>query len=430
MPSRMNDGDHTEWLFSAPAGLTVAKVTYSRWLWKHDDDNLHPELRSVGTALEGCSIVFPASRCDIGLTEGGYTTIAGLSSPTLTVGVRCELISPATGCVADGGTVPATAAVLYDAVVTINDPTPPTIGGVSGSLLAGGWLRGAQSLAVDASDAAGVLEWSAQADGATVADSNPRVCDYTFAKPCPDLTAGPLSVNTAGLADGSHTITVDVLDTAKNKATSAPTIIQTDNTAPTAPQGLSAAGAAMSATKTISGSVPAGQFSPVTSADFAVCDAAGNGCGSAQSAAVSGSSFSFPVTVTEGTHVIRVWLADQAGNALAANAGSVTVVLTTPAKSEVTVSSRVSSGRPRRVLATVSARAPGPILLTIAIGDAHGHRVRLITRTVKLHNGRGTVTFHTTSAARHIAMRASYSGSPEWLAGSARRTVVLRATRR
>lgn len=436
----LRDGDRADIRFVAPTGTLISAITYQRWLQKGTDDDFQPTLQLAdGAVLETCSIPMDAFTCEVGVAGTGANpeiTFGGLATTSLSLGVGCRPTPPATQCQAGGGTVYHFIAVLYDASVTLNDPSPPTIGTISGSLLSAGWLRGIRALAIDASDASGISGWSAQADGALAASSTSS-CDYTFVKPCPDLSAAPLSVNTTTIPDGTHAVTVTALDAANNSTTSPPTTVRVDNTAPAAP-GLSVSGAPDMASKTIQGTIPGGQFSPVVSASYVVCDAAGGGCSSAATIPVSGSTFSFPVTVTPGAHIVRVWLTDEAGNSAVTNAASVTTALasdptvatTAPASPSVPASdsavSLATHRSPRRkITVTVLARAPGPIDVTVSITDRHGHRQRRIVRAVHLKAGRGSLVFHTTSASRHVSIRATYAGSAAWLPGSAARVLAV-----
>jgi hypothetical protein len=247
-----------------------------------------------------------------------------------------------------------------------------------------------------------------------------ETCDYTFVKPCPDISAAPLTVDTATLPDGPHTVVVHAADAANNVASADPRTVLTDNTAPGAPK-LSVTGAAGSATKVAHGTIPGGQASPVTRATYVVCNSAGAGCSSERTVAVAGDTFSFPITVTSGSRKVKAWLADEAGNSSPARAGAVTAARATNAS--VALRTRISfSGK---ISVTVSAKAPGPIRLTLSITDARGHRIRRITRAVHLHNGRGTVTFRAPRRARHLSARATYAGSAAWLPGTAKRSVVI-----
>ncbi len=312
------------------------------------------------------------------------------------------------------------AAVIYDATVTINDPTPPTLGTVSGPALSGAWLRGPQSLSVDASDSSGISMWSASGDGVTVGTAA-GACDDTFTKPCPDLANTPLSINTAALTDGAHQLTLTVRDAADNSMTGPPTAIRTDNTAPNAPA-LTVTGSATAATKIIHGTVPANQFSPVVAASYVVCNAAGAACSPAKTVPVSGATFAFPVTIPPGQRLIKTWLTDGAGNFTPANAGHVTAAIA--ARSNVSLATRMAAKG--GVTVTVSSRAPGPLELTVSITDRRGHRIRRIVRHLHLHHGTAAVTFHPAAAAHRITAHATYAGSPGWLPGTATRAVTIR----
>jgi hypothetical protein len=87
--------------------------------------------------------------------SGSPASVTALATPSLSFGVRCATGDPLVVC-ATGGTIHHVRAALYNASVSISDSGGPTLGGASGTLLAGGWLRGAQTAGIVASDASGI----------------------------------------------------------------------------------------------------------------------------------------------------------------------------------------------------------------------------------------------------------------------------------
>lgn len=115
---------------------------------------------------------------------------------------------------------------IRSAAITIEDFTQPSLSvGVPG-----GWLRGTQTINMDARDNVGVQRTEILVDGAR-RNANVRSCDDSRAVPCPNGD-GSVSLNTAdGIADGRHTITLRAVDTASNPV-DADRAILIDNTAP------------------------------------------------------------------------------------------------------------------------------------------------------------------------------------------------------
>ena len=246
-------------------------------------------------------------------------------------------------------------------------------------------------------------------------------CDFTFVKPCPDISAAPLTVDTATLRDGPHTIVVHAADAANNVATTAPRTVLTDNSAPGAPK-LSVTGAAASAAKTIHGTVPAG---PGESGDAG--DVCGLQLGRGPGARASTPSPS-PATRSRSRSPSR---AARARSRPGSPTRPETRRRPTPRQSR-RHAHRTPRSRSRTrisfsgtVTMTVSAKAPGRSSLTVSLTDARGHRVRRILRTIHLHHGRGTITFRAPRRAHHLSAHATYAGSASWLPGTAKRSVVI-----
>jgi hypothetical protein len=74
---------------------------------------------------------------------------------------------------------------------------------------------------------------------------------------------------------------------------------------------------------------------------------------------------------------------------------------------------------------TVSAKAPGPIHLTVSLTDARGHRVRRIRRTIRPDHGRGTITFHAPRRAHNLSAHADVYRLGVVASGTAKRSVVI-----
>lgn len=316
--TNLADGASGSWTFTAPASLRVSAITYRRWLWKQDDDDLRPELGTAeGSVLEGCSIVYPQSRCDIGASGGATTTLTDLSTTSLVMRLGCRLTS-GFGCVADGGTVPGAAAILYDAAVTLRDDIPPSWSAPpSGSIYDGGWLRGGRSLTAGGSDASGIQRVFAVVDGADAGHTD-QACDFTYARPCANVSGATTLVETAALGDGEHSLRAGLQDAAGNDALTDQATIKVDNTAPASPTVVAPPRLwSADTTPAIGLGIPPSQASPVNDVRYTICDALGVNCGSPQSA-TDGASSGITVirpALSEGQHVLRVWLADQAGNA-------------------------------------------------------------------------------------------------------------------
>jgi hypothetical protein len=233
-------GTSAGWTFTAPVGTTITAINYERYIGHQLDlfNEWSPALRADGTAIpsetcldsshngETCFVGGPPDEGD----EPGVIT--GLSAHQLSLGVVCQALS-SDECVT-GSTQHEVWAAMYGAVVTVSDPTPPTLGAPSGELwepgASGGFHKGAESVTMSAQDVgAGVQSIVLSADGQPV-ETYSASCNFTFAQPCP-LSTGPqtLTLPTTELADGQHTLTLVATDAAGNQSPIASEQITVDN---------------------------------------------------------------------------------------------------------------------------------------------------------------------------------------------------------
>lgn len=213
----------------------------------------------------------------------------------------------------------ATISAHYIAATEV-DPRPPLLGPVTGSALAGGILRGHQSLAAEASDVGGGLSaLSVLANGLPAAPAVPGGCAVasvsnrstygtvaTSPTPCPPALHGSWTLDTAAYPfhDGANTLSVCASDFATigqpNTTCSPPVSVTVDNSCTESPvPGGSAIAAQFSGTDTeavtvgygtpaeVSGELRDGAGDPVSGATICVkSQTLGTGEGPAPVAAV------------------------------------------------------------------------------------------------------------------------------------------------
>jgi hypothetical protein len=431
-------GTSAGWTFAAPAGTTIAAITYERYLGHENDtsNSWSPALRADGSIVPGetCTVTLPSVGCLLGGPpgEGGEPgVVTGLSAHQLTFGVVCQVLSPET-CVT-GATEYSVWAAMYGATVTINDPMPPTVGTPSGALwgpgAAGGFHKGTESVTVSAQDVGGgVQRIVLSADGNPV-ETYSASCDFTFAQPCPLSTgAQTLTLPTTSLVDGGHTLTLAATDAAGNQSIVASEQITVDNSPPPPSVGLAAtATQAGGSTFTVTWSVPGGQVAPITAATYQVCPASGSGACSVPVAAPAEG----PATVTvpgPGTWTLAVWLTNAAGNGGPANAAHTTLTVPTggaggggsggsgsgggsgggngsPAPSATIHLSETLRGR--ELVVHVSGPATGKVRVGFT-GRLDGRTVASCAKTIAFKHGKLTATFKLgPRTAAHATIRVS-----------------------
>lgn len=418
-------GTRAGWTFTAPAGTSITGITYERFIGHQFDgfNDWSPALRANGTIVPGetcLDSVENGETCSVGAPPGGEpATITGLSAHELSVGVLCQVPS-GDECVT-GATEHKAWAAMYGATVTLADPTPPTLGTPSGVLWgpgeAGGFHKGTESVAVSADDVGGgAASIVLSADGRPV-ETYTAPCNFTFAGPCPSSTGTQtLTLPTAGLSDGAHTLALVATDAAGNQSAVASEQITVENSAPLPPVGLSAtATQAGGSTFTATWSNPTGQVAPITGALYQVCPASGSGSCSAPAPAPAAG----PATVTvpgPGSWSIAVWLSNAAGNASPAAAAHTSVIVSpsrpggsgpsTGPGTKPTI--RVTEAlRGRELVVHVSGPASGTVRVGFT-GRLRGRPIASGAKTVALRRGRLTVVFKLgPRAAAHALIRVS-----------------------
>lgn len=406
-------GTSAAWTSTAPPGTTFAGITYGRY-YGHtlDPDNYWvPALRADGTIIDDtCTdTVGNGETCFIGgpPDEGGEpATITGLTAHELSFGVTCQ--APLGQECVTGATEHAAWAAMYGTTLTINDPTPPTLGTPTGTLWGSGepvgYHKGIESVIVSAEDIGGGVQSIVLS-----VDGHPTVtyqaaCDFAFLKPCPSAT-GPqtLTLPTTDLTDGTHTLTLIAIDAARNESLVASKEITIDNNPPPPPVSLSATPTQEdSSTFVATWSDPVGDPAPITVATYQVCPASSSGaCGAPTAAPAAG-----PATVTvpgPGTWTLAVWLTDAAGNSSVITAADTTLSVPTDSTGESSVG---GSGEGSGGSGSSGGNGPsGSSSLkkaTIHVGETlHGRK--LIVRVIGPGTGEVRVSFTGRLAGRIVA---------------------------
>jgi len=224
-------GRIARWRLAAPAGLSITHVQAWSYIKDQTDEFWTPFLHTFeGSVLQTCEITPGGGFCDDGLhqySSGVSPNIDAVVNATgLELGISCD---PTSGSFCGGGfSLHRALATLFAARVTITETTGPTLSNLSGALVApGGALSGMQTATFDAADASGISATRVYVDGTPV--SSARACDYTFARPCTDAPAVTVSVNTATLANGPHTIRLAAVNAAGVETRSAAVTINVYN---------------------------------------------------------------------------------------------------------------------------------------------------------------------------------------------------------
>jgi hypothetical protein len=434
-------GRFAEWHFDAPTGTTLARVRLWRAAGKRTNDWRLYTRTADGQSLSGSDCVVDTDfTCDVAGT-GDWT----VSTSSVRVGFECV----EAGACTTGHSLREVWTAIRSALVTVNDTTAPTASGATGSLFAGGYVRGTVSAGVSsASDSTGIRALEVRADGGRVVGrSADRACDYSRRAPCPALaTPETFSFDSRMIGDGTHTVQVGVLDTGENFAAAGTKTVTVDNTAPGAPAPTTAT--TLTATAPAAGiawSNPSGQVAPITAARVAVCGPVG--C-TAHTQAPSGAA-TVGLDQGHGRYSVSVSLEDAAGNHQATNRTTWVVDYPAPATARpaspaipatpqppraALASPRLAVARPavardRRTITVRGTVSPGVTgAVTIKATTRIGGRTRTVTRRASIRNRRYSARLRLPSASWRTAnLTVRFAGSISHRAATATRTVRQRS---
>lgn len=421
-------GDSVRWRFSAPAGTSITQLSYTRLLYKEDDDDWVPGLWVDGGLRESCSILYPAARCRVGGPGSSPVQTTNDAAHEIEFGVLCQF-NDANACV-NGGTMHKAVAVLYGATVTLSDPSSPSVSNVGGPLFDSGYVSGSRSVSFDASDNSGIRSSRVFVDGVPL-PTRDFPCDFTYAVPCSNQGGASLSVDTRDMSDGSHLVEVAARDAALNETRTSARTVVVDNTAPAAPDDLSVVGGGdwrPSNDFSLAWTTPNGQVSPVAAAVVSVCDSDGFSCQNpvrypgADITRIDGVS-----VPTTGTWTARVWLEDSAGNVDPGSGSAVTLrygsAPAAPAAPSGTVAAAPAASSPAAdpigadQAAADALQSPTTVLTpttllspSLRITSARFAHGRLVIRGSTAPGARGSVSFRLRTAHGVTTLRRSLPG--------------------
>lgn len=234
-------GPHSGWQFTAPPDTTIAELAFDRRIYGLGGGAWKYYVFIGGSRVEHQD---PA-RNDVGWVRRVFSTDGETTAKIL---LACG--GPAS-CQRTTLDTTAAAVGIRAMVVTLRDPHAPEVSAVSGPLAEAETLRGTETLSFTASDRGmGLYRAFVNVDGqdvsATIVDPNDGRCadagadettPYEFVRrvPCKLSASGEVSLDTTTLADGEHTLRVQLEDAAGNRVTAAgPRKVVVDNVPPPA----------------------------------------------------------------------------------------------------------------------------------------------------------------------------------------------------
>lgn len=291
-PSSIGYGNaQIEWAFTAPAWASIAEYTV-----QIADGYANAFGGGVGqTFIEASDESDPTyDYRDLGGGSWGASTVHRTPPDPVTglvLNSSCDTSCPANSAVSHLD--------VSSATLLLDDPTTPDATGLSGGLLAPEPLKGTVEASFLASDdGPGVYSaWlvvDGKAEPAVRLDSNNGSCEnlgqtsngtraFASPNPCAQTANGDVTLNTAALTDGRHTVQLDVDDASGNTATVYDATIETHN----APEvdtepgitGTASIGSTLTGTPaTFTAPEGAGALSSISSAWLRCSDAAASHC--------------------------------------------------------------------------------------------------------------------------------------------------------
>ena len=335
-PSGYSNGAGIEWSFSAPSWASIASY----------DLQVAGSYAIGGTGASGVGQAF-IDAPDESDPIYDYRNLG--AGPVGASAVNRTPPDPVSGIVVnascDGQDGPCPSAVpishidISSATLVLDDSTTPTVSDMSGSLVSGATLRGSAEVDFNAADSgpgvySGQLIVDGQPQPAVILNTNNGWCQnlgqtndgtrsFAHPEPCAQSTSGSLTLDTASLPDGQHTLKL-VVDDASGDATTAYDGTITTNNAPAntqpptiLPGGQASIGATLTA-EAGSWSAPEGAGAISYRYQWQDCDTQGENCQTIPGA----ESASYTAAATDVGHTLRVLVTavDNDGGTAAASA--------------------------------------------------------------------------------------------------------------
>jgi hypothetical protein len=315
------------WRWSAPPG--TAGITAVRATWWHTlHDGMEQRLGAVNWSGDFVPSLTAAST-DTALRD--FTL--GFNSPVPAFEDR--LLCARGGdrwCSLEPGSWSGLRAVT----LTVEDDTQPAALLTGGDLVAGGWRRGTQSVAVGGTDGgAGVRFGETFVDGSRVAFSEYPCNKVSIAgewrattmRPCATNVATVHSVNTAGLSDGPHAVVHCATDFAGLGACTGTLGFLVDNNPPAHPRSVALDGG--DGWRRVNDfdlgweNPDQGPASPIAGAPWRIVGPGGYDTGVKFAAGRDRRSLADLSVPSAGSYLLQLWLRDEAGNEAPGSAVSV-----------------------------------------------------------------------------------------------------------
>jgi hypothetical protein len=331
-------GTNAGWQLTAPTGATITRAQLWRVMRKQDDPGwrMYFKLGAHDSSVperDDCTIAVGDTACggagEWGWSTESYSDLSGLSTSALSFGLRCE--TTARYPCLNGYGLFAARVILYEARVTLDDPTAPTTPTATGpAWTSTAWQEGSTTLAVSGTDPqSGIRETRLYIDG-QLADGRDRTttaCDWSMPTPCSSASAIEHTLDTSTLADGPHDVSIATVNAAGVETRAdRPTPLLVDNDAPAPPTVLTATRRGTTNTFDLSWQLPPDIGAPRTIVRWQLCTP------SCSPTAETTDLAARPTVTLDGSSdgTFRVWAVDALGHENPAGAATVNLTFKAP----------------------------------------------------------------------------------------------------
>lgn len=206
--------------------------------------------------------------------------------------------------------------------VTVTDPSAPVVvaGSAVGPVLTAPtrWLRGRQRLSIRADDVGGLGVETTRVllDGDEIASTNDAWCGHQWAAGswCAERVITSTTINTTGLSDGEHDLTIEAIDASGN-STERRSTFRADNHGDTPTQArLSPTGWTTTNAFDLDWALPAGRGAPIVAAHVTRCDQDGGACVTSRIPGANVEELSGVAVPAAGEWEYAIAIEDEAGN--------------------------------------------------------------------------------------------------------------------
>ncbi len=360
-PTTVSGTRFARWRWTAPAGTAITQVRGSWWHALHDGLE-----QRLGAQPPGGGFDVFAAAATTDTTPREF--VAGFTTPVAAFEDRLLCARGASKwCSLQHGSW----AGLRALTITLVDPSAPAAA-IGGGLLAGGWRRGTQSVAVHGADVGSGLRFGETIlDGARVGLTEFGCAKAeiggqwraTAMRPCALEADAAQSVATTGLSDGPHAVGACVADFAGNAGCAPTRTVLVDNTPPAhprAPRQSGGEGWRRENEFDLSWSNPdQGPASPIAGAVWRLTGPGGFDSGVRFADGRDRTSLAGLSLPAAGTYSLRLWLRDEAGNEDPAGAAELSLRLDDAAP-QVAFAPGSDDVAPARIEAGVADALSGP----------------------------------------------------------------------